>query len=378
MRSGIWILLSLFTLGATAGAAPAPQVQLRKFAEGFTQPVALEFMPGQAGALVVEQAGRIRRLQVGSKDHPVVLDLTDRVEAGGEMGLLGIALHPQFATNRRFFVNYTTKRDGQLGSRISEFRLPADTLLADPAAERILLRYPQPYRNHNGGMVLFGPDGFLYIGTGDGGAANDPHDHGQNLGSLLGKMLRVDVDRTPEGALYGIPADNPFLHEPGARPEIYAYGLRNPWRYSFDRATGELWCGDVGQNAREEIDLIIKGGNYGWRIMEGTICTPKIGDPCDREGLLPPVVDYPRPEGVSVTGGYVYRGARFPALQGVYLYADFASGHLWGLRHADGKLIENHKLISKGPSLSSFAEDHEGELYGVGYQGALYRVEATP
>ena len=359
-------------------ASPAPALRLVKFAEGFTQPVALVFIPGQSEAIVVEQAGRLRLLRPGDPNHPVVLDLTDRVDAGGEMGLLGLAFHPQFTTNRRLFVNYTTQSDGQLGTRISEFQLPAATMTADPAAERILLRFRQPHRNHNGGMLLFGPDGYLYIGTGDGGSANDPQNNGQRLDTLLGKMLRVDVDHVPAGATYGIPPDNPFRQQSGARPEIYAYGLRNPWRYSFDRATGDLWCGDVGQNAREEIDLIVKGGTYGWRIMEGMICTPKVGDPCDRQGLLLPVVDYPRPEGVSVTGGYVYRGTKFPTLKGLYFYSDFASGHLWGLRYGGGRVTEHHKLIDRGPSLSSFAEDRLGELYGVGYQGALYRLEAKP
>ena len=378
MRRRAWAAAMLAALPLWVLAGPRPQLELTKLADGFVQPVDLVFVPGSPRALVVEQGGRVRQLIPDGSDHPVVLDLTDRVVAGGEMGLLGLAFHPAFPRNGRVFLNYTTQADGRLGTRISEFRFEPDTLAGDPGSERILLRYEQPYRNHNGGMVLFGPDGYLYIGTGDGGAANDPHDHGQRLDSLLGKMLRLDVDRPEAGLPYGLPADNPFLGRPGGRPEIYAYGLRNPWRYSFDRQTGDLWCGDVGQNAREEIDLITRGGNYGWRLMEGFIRTPKVKADHVPADLIPPVVDYPRSEGVSVTGGYVYRGTRYPALQGLYLYADFGSGNLWGLRYSQGRIVENTKLISRGPPLSSFAEDASGELYAVGYAGTLYRIKAKP
>jgi len=378
VRTRLGVMLVLLGAHLTGAADDLPEVVLEKFAEGFRQPVHLVFVPGRDEAWVVEQSGLIRQLSPTGKDHPVLLDLRDRVTAGGELGLLGLAFHPRFERNHRFFVNYTTRADGKLGTRVSTFvqEPGATNILAD--AEQVLLRFEQPHSNHNGGMLLFGPDGYLYIGTGDGGAANDPENNGQRLDTLLGKMLRVDVDRVPAGATYGIPRDNPFRDRPGVRPEIYAYGLRNPWRYSFDRDTGDLWCGDVGQNAREEIDLIVKGGNYGWRITEGFICTPRFGSTCETNGLLAPVVDYPRPEGVSVTGGYVYRGRRHPALRGVYLYADFASGHLWGLRYENQRVVSHRKLITRGPGLSSFAEDADGELYGVSHQGSLYRIAVKP
>ena len=361
---------------AAARAAPIPDIRLVRVASGFVQPVHLAQAPGADRLYIVEQRGTIRVLQRGGTEHPLFLDVRDRVAAGGEMGLLSVAFHPDYARNRRLFVNYTTRAGGGLRTHVSEFAAASDSATADPASERILLDFPQPYANHNGGLVTFGPDGYLYIGAGDGGAANDPHNNGQRLDTWLGKVLRIDVDARGAQAPYAVPADNPWVGQPGARPELYARGLRNPWRFSFDRATGELWCGDVGQNTREEVDLLVKGGNYGWRIMEGFINTPQVSPVATADGLRAPVVDYPRSEGVSVTGGYVYRGARWPALQGVYLYGDFGSGHIWGLRHGHGRLLEHRKVLTRGPPVSSFGEDADGELYVVGYDGSIYSVEA--
>lgn len=360
---------------AAARAAPIPDIRLVRIASGFVQPVHLAQAPGAGRLYVVEQRGAIRVLQRGGTEHPLFLDVRDRVAAGGEMGLLSVAFHPDYAHNRRLFVDYTTRAGGGLRTRVSEFAAEPDLATADASSERILLDFAQPYANHNGGLVAFGPDGYLYVGNGDGGAANDPHNNGQRLDTWLGKLLRIDVDARGDQAPYAIPPDNPWVGQPGARPELFVRGLRNPWRFSFDRKTGELWCGDVGQNTREEVDLLARGGNFGWRIMEGFINTPQVNPVAAAEDLRAPVLDYPRSEGVSVTGGYVYRGARWPALQGVYLYGDFGSGHIWGLRHGQGRVLEHRKLVTRGPPVSSFGEDAEGELYVVGYDGAIYAVE---
>ncbi len=375
------LLLAILAAVGNASAAEStalPDIVLTRWVDGFHQPVHLQPVPGSDRLMVVEQQGLIREVSRTGGEHRVFLDLRDRVDAGGEKGLLSVAFHPRFATNRRFFVNYTTKLDGQLHTRVSAFTAQPDLQRADRASEQTILLFRQPYGNHNGGLVQFGPDGFLYVGNGDGGSGNDPQNHGQRLDTWLGKLLRIDVDRTEGGRPYGVPRDNPFVGQPEARPEIYAYGLRNPWRFSFDRATRTLWCGDVGQNTREEVDVIVKGGNYGWRITEGFICTPAVNPDCNTNGLLAPVVDYPRAEGVSVTGGYVYRGKRWPALQGVYLYGDFASGRYWGLRWADGVRTAHRELIRHGPPPASFAEDHDGELYVVGYDGTIYTVGLRP
>jgi len=349
---------------------PIPDVRLVQAGRGFDDPV---FVTGdrQGGLLVVEQDGVVRRLD-SERGRPgeVFLDLRDRVVSGGERGLLGLAFHPDYPDDGRLFVNYTTP-EGGLTTRISELRAsPGEG--ADPGSERVVLAFAQPYTNHNGGMVLFGPDdGYLYIGTGDGGAANDPQNAGQRLDTLLGKMLRIDVDR---GEPYGIPPDNPFVERAGARPEIYAYGLRNPWRFSIDPPTGRLYAGDVGQNAREEIDVVERGGNYGWRIMEGTLCTPGVSRDCDQTGLTLPIAEYTHDQGYSVTGGYVYRGTGFPALCGVYFYGDYGSGRLWGLRY-DGETVTRQRLITDtGARIASFGRDDAGELYLVDYRGLIFRL----
>lgn len=376
MRATIQVA-ALLAAWVPALAGTLPDLRLVPLASGFQQPVHMAFAPGSGRAYVVEQGGLIRTLE-GREPGPVFLDIRRQVESGAEKGLLSVAFHPAFPRNRRFFVNYTTRKEGGLRTQVSAWTASPDLLRADPSSERVLLDFAQPYANHNGGLVVFGPDGFLYVGVGDGGAANDPHDAGQRLDTWLGKILRLDVDRTEAGRPYGVPPDNPFVGRPGARPEIFAYGLRNPWRFSFDRADGTLWCGDVGQNAREEIDVVVSGGNYGWRTMEGFICTPRVNPQCVTNGLLTPVVDYPRSDGVSVTGGHVYRGRRWPGLEGVYVYGDFATGHLWGLRAANGRMTEHRRLLSGGPPVASFAEDADGELYVVGYNGTLYAVETAP
>lgn len=324
---------------------------------------------------VLEQAGRVRILRNGQLEATPLLDITDRVRCCGERGLLGIALPPNFSEKGYFYLNYTTDALGQLQTRISRFHLTADTDIADPNSEQIVLVYDQPYVNHNGGGLAFGPDGFLYIGAGDGGRGGDPQNRAQNFSELLGKMLRIDVE-TGNPTTYTVPASNPFVEQTNALPEIWAYGLRNPWRYSFDRQTGDLFIADVGQNAYEEIDFqpaaSLGGENYGWRITEGTHCYNP--NPCDTTGLTPPIWEYDRSQNDrSVTGGFIYRGAAYPGLQGVYLYADYVSGRIWGLR-VDGSGWENRLLLESSRNISSFGQDAAGEVYVIDHAGEILRV----
>lgn len=297
----------------------------------------------------------------------VFLDLTSRVvykDHENEEGLLGLAFHPRYKQNREFFVYYTT-RDAPHTSVISRFRAAQD----DPGralldSEEEILRIEQPFWNHNGGTICFGPDGCLYIGLGDGGSANDPLEHAQNLGTLLGSILRIDVDRRENGRNYAIPPDNPFVGKEHARPEIWAYGLRNVWRMAFDRKTGTLWAGDVGQNLWEEINIIQRGGNYGWNLREASHSFgPKGVEP--RDDLIEPIWEYDHEVGKSITGGSVYRGSRLPELQGAYLYADYVTGRLWALRYDPqvGQVISNHALRGDRLPVISFGEDEEGEVY---------------
>ncbi len=353
---------------------PFPSMRLESVAKGLKAPLGLFHAGDGTGRLfIVEQRGTIRVWKKGRVAATPFLDLRDRVTDGGEMGLLGLAFHPAFPQTGRFFVNYTS-RAGGLHTVISEFRAAEGSDTADARVERILLTIPQPYSNHNGGEIAFGPDGMLYIGMGDGGAGNDPHGNGQNLATLLGKMLRIDVDPAEGATAYGIPTDNPFVGRKNAAPEIWAYGLRNPWRFAFDPVTGWLYAADVGQNAREELDVIAKGKNYGWNVMEGAICTPGVNPACDRAGLERPILDYPRSEGTTVIGGPVYRGRALPDLCGAYVYGDFGNGRIWALRY-DGRAVTlQQKLIETGRSISSFGEDEQRELYVIDYAGEVLKV----
>ncbi len=349
-----------------------PQIELQRFADGFTRPVYLTHAGDGSGRLfVVEQAGVIKVVRDGKISATPFLDIRDRVESGGEKGLLSVAFHPRYKENGRFFVNYTGRKDGVLKTIIAEYKVsPSNPDVAD-RAEKIILEIEQPFANHNGGLNKFGPDGFLYIGMGDGGAAGDPFNFAQNLESLLGKFLRIDIEKEP----YAIPQDNPFVGRADAQDEIWAYGLRNPWRFSFDRCTGRLFAGDVGQNRIEEIDLIEKGKNYGWRIMEGSQCY----DPptlCNTQGLELPIAEYDHSLGCSVTGGYVYRGTQFPTLIGHYLFGDYCSGRIWSLTEDPQGRWTMRQLIDSPFSISSFGEDEQGELYVIHYGGAIYRVTA--
>ncbi len=328
---------------------------------------------GSDRLFVVEQSGRIRVLKQGTLSKKYFLDIRNRVSAGGEKGLLGLAFHPNFRKNRRLFVNYTA-RDNGLRTVISEWTVDERLEKVDPKSERQILTIRQPFSNHNGGQIAFGPDGYLYIGTGDGGAGNDPEGNGQNLRTWLGKMLRIDIDRKEKGKAYAIPPDNPFTSQSKIAPEIWAYGLRNPWRFSFDRGMGHLYVGDVGQNRREEINIIRRGLNYGWNIMEGNICTPRVNRVCDKSRFEKPIFDYPRSEGTVVIGGYVYRGRAISALKGAYLYGDFGNGRIWMLKVKAGKVSDHHLLLETDRSISAFGEDAHGELYVVDYGGKILKI----
>jgi len=347
----------------------------RLIASGFRDPLDLQSAPGDRERLyVVEQGGRIQIILSGQVQQTPFLDIADRIGTGGERGLLGLAFHPDFSSNRRFYVNYTN-RSGD--THLAEFQaVSADQ--ADAATERVLLVVPQPFSNHNGGAVAFGSDGFLYVALGDGGSGGDPLGAGQDLDTFLGKILRIDVD---SGAPYAVPSDNPLLSTGGALPEIWAYGLRNPFRMSFDRATGDLYIGDVGQSRLEEIDVgfASRGGgeNYGWNITEGTLCFNP-GSGCDISGITMPVLEYGHGEGCSVTGGVVYAGCRMPDLVGTYFYGDFCSAFVRSFRLVSGAVTEPRDWTAglEGiGAISSFGTDAEGEIYVVDYDGEVYRLE---
>ncbi len=334
-------------------------------------------------AYVLGQDGQIFTFLMADqvKTTQVALALGSRTRSGGEEGLLGLALHPNFAKNRKLYLQFTA---GDMPRRniIAEYTANADGTVIDAQSRRELLTIVQPYSNHNGGMLAFGPDNMLYISLGDGGAAHDPHNHGQRLDSLLGKILRIDVDKKDNDLQYAIPKDNPFIGTPDARPEIWAYGIRNAWRFSFDSQTGELWAGDVGQNEWEEVSIIVKGGNYGWRILEGTRDhRPK--DPKPTVQLIPPVYEYRHSGsnkdfvGQCVTGGYVYRGKAIPDLTGAYIFGDFAGGQIWGLRRIPGQPPKVW-LIARAATISSFGQDAEGEIYVVSLNGVILKLMPAP
>ncbi len=329
--------------------------------------------PGPAGSVfVAEQDGRVYVLHEGGE--ALLLDLRPRVSrASNEEGLLSVAADPQFATNGWLWLYYSVDRSADPGprrTRLSRFTVdPGSGLAVDGQSELVVLEVEQPFPNHNGGAIRFGPDGLLYLGFGDGGSAGDPRGNGQNLGTLLGSVIRIDVREASEDEPYRIPPDNPFAGTAGARGEIWAYGLRNPWRMAFDSA-GRLWTGDVGQNALEEIDVIERGGNYGWDRLEGTRCfEPRSG--CDREGAIPPIAEYGRGLGCSVTGGVVYEGEDLPALADSYLFADFCSGRLWALAPDSGSVVE---VARSDRQVASFGTDARGEVYLLTFNGPILRI----
>ena len=343
----------------------AARVAVEPVATGFTQPLFVTSAGDGSGRLfVLEQGGRIRIVRDGQVLATPFLDISGRVLSGGERGLLGLAFPPGFGTDRTaFFVDYT---NAQGNTTVSEFRLvPGSPDVADPASERIVLTVTQPYANHNGGWIGFDPGGMLLIAMGDGGSGGDPQNRASSLESLLGKMLRIDVLGAPTGTAYGIPADNPFSRRATARPEILDYGLRNPFRDSVDAATGDLWIGDVGQSAWEEVDVAragARGLDFGWRRWEGLHCyNPSTG--CDPAGVTAPVAEYPHPTGCAIIGGVVYRGAAIPALRGGYLFSDYCSGTLWAIDAGSDATQTPVTLAQTGFPVSSIGTGEDGEVY---------------
>jgi glucose/arabinose dehydrogenase len=363
---------------------PTPATfDLVQVAAGFANPEDVQQPNDGSGRLfVVEQGGRIQIIHSdGTRTSSPFLDVTGRIgfTSGGETGLLGLAFHPMYAQNRRFFVNYTRTIGGQLQTVIAEFTaLTSNADVADAATENILFTVDQPFANHNGGGLVFGKEGFLYIGLGDGGSGGDPMCNGQNINVLLGKMLRIDVDSSPAAGLnYAIPPDNPFVGQNG-RDEIWLYGLRNPFRFSFDSATGNLWIGDVGQDKFEEVDMLTPqqgGANMGWNIREGT---HPFSTTCSQTGntLTDPIFDYDHTQGdVTVIGGHVYHGTKIPALVGAYVFGDFGSGRLWTLRKSGTAWTRTDLTSVSGGDMAAIGEDQAGELYLARYStGAVSRV----
>ena len=412
-----WILriaLAVFCCGLSqAGAQGLPKIELHQAfsALSLSRTLWMSEAPDASGRMfIVQQDGRILVTRKGTdgSDAKEFLNIVDRKPfVDNEEGLLSVAFHPGFKTNRLFYIYYNQQNSntGSLFPRrsvISEMKVSeGDRDKADLTTERIVLEVPQPFGNHKGGEIGFGPDGYLYIALGDGGLGCDPLGNGQNTSTLLAKILRIDVNSRSEVQMgptrqtlaYGIPSDNPFVHEPdmsglGARKEIWAYGLRNVWRYSFDRQTGDLWAGDVGQDFWEEVDLITKGGNYGWSVREAT--HPFKPGPIGAQ-YAEPVLEYAhRPDllsqskfpkhsiGLCVVGGYVYRGKKYPALKGVYVYGDYNLGTIWGLRYQDGKVTDYGTLLEQPKNISSFAEDSDGELYALALDAGIYSIALKP
>lgn len=361
---------------APAPAFPDPEsFSWKTVVSGLQKPVDLSGAgDGSGRAFILEQPGRILILKNGELLSTPFLDIRQRVgSSSSEQGLLGIAFHPQYAQNGYFFVNYTDRGGDTV---VARFQVSADPDQADAGSERVLLRVEQPYPNHNGGGMAFDNDGYLYISLGDGGSAGDPLGSGQSLQTLLGKLLRIDVNQETG---YAIPPDNPFAAG-GGLPEIWAYGLRNAWRFSFDRLTGDLYIADVGQNRWEEIDFLpagaAGGANFGWNYREGSQPYPAGGEPPAGLALVDPVWEYGRDQGCSVTGGYVYRGAALPQMQGIYLFGDYCSGKVWGLLHTPGGEWRQKLLFETGLPVSSFGLDDSGEIYLLDHRGAVLRLEA--
>ncbi|MDQ3138720.1 MAG: PQQ-dependent sugar dehydrogenase, partial [Gemmatimonadota bacterium] len=367
--------------GSDGGAGTGPPdgtvpVGLEEVVSGLSFPLYLTAPVGDAARLfIVEKGGAIRIVKDGALLPTAFLDLAGRVSTGGEQGLLGLAFDPGYADNGRFAVHYT---DVNGNTVVSLFRVAdGNPDLADPASEAVVLTESQPFANHNGGQILFGPDGMLYVGLGDGGSSGDPGGRGQSLTELLGSILRVDVS---SGSGYAVPPDNPFVGRTDARPEVWSYGLRNPWRFTFDPATGDFYIADVGQQAFEEVDVVTaadgagRGANFGWNPTEGRHCFATSG--CDINLYTLPVLEYSHDEGCSITGGFVYRGAAIPALQGHYFYADYCQGWVRSFRLEGGQAVELQQwpTLAPGGAVPSFGQDAAGEPYVLSAEGRVFRI----
>lgn len=374
----------------TKKAAPAPprstapsptgfslskvRIGLSSFISGLSSPAFITHAGDGSGLLyVVEQGGRILAYDSAGRRRSTFLDIRSRISCCGEQGLLGLAFHPSFETNRRFFVDYTDSNGDDV---VAEFRATSTTS-ASASSGKVLLKVPDPYPNHNGGMLAFGRDGYLYIAMGDGGSGGDPQNNAQSLDTLLGKILRIDVNH---GSPYTSPSSNPFYNRSGARKEIWDFGLRNPWRFTFDRSTHAMFIGDVGQNTYEEIDVESAGHggrNYGWRVLEGRHCYN--ASSCNQSGKVLPIAEYSHDFGCAVTGGYVYRGARHPSLRGAYFYGDYCSGRIWAMDAAAALRGTSRvrQVLDTSLAISSFGEDQSGELYVVNLNGSVYKLRAA-
>lgn len=385
LLAGLGLSLNL-AVGASACSSQSgptlPQgtgARLLEIASGLSFPLYLTAPPNDGQRLfIVEKTGAIRIVKDGTLLATPFLDLSAQVSAGSEQGLLGLAFDPNYASNGRFFVHYT---DPDGNTRVSSFQVSANPDLANAGSEQVILTATQPYANHNGGQLVFGPDGLLYLGLGDGGSGGDPQGRGQDRSDLLGSILRLDVQA---GSSYTVPPDNPFIGQAGVRPEIWSYGLRNPWRFSFDRGTGDLYIADVGESQFEEVDVSPaaggagKGVNYGWNIMEGKHCFGT--GQCDQAGLTLPAYEYTHAQGCSITGGYVYRGSAIPALQGLYFFADFCQGWVRSFRYIGGVADEvtDWRVLQPGGSITSFGEDAAAELYLMTSSGRVLKIVPEP
>jgi glucose/arabinose dehydrogenase len=379
--AGLGLSLNL-AVGASACSSQSgptlPQgsgARLQEVASGLSFPLYLTTPPGDLTRLfIVEKTGAIRIVKDGTLLVTPFLDVSGQVSGGGEQGLLGLAFDPNYASNGRFFIHYT---DPDGNTRVSSFQVSANPDLANTSSEQVILTASQPYPNHNGGQLVFGPDGLLYLGLGDGGSGGDPQGRGQDRSDLLGSILRLNVQA---GSSYTVPSDNPFIGQAGVRPEIWSYGLRNPWRFSFDRGTGDLYIADVGESQFEEVDVSPaaggggKGANFGWNLMEGKHCFG--AGPCDQTGLTLPAHEYTHGQGCSITGGYVYRGSAIPALPGQYFFADFCQGWVRSFRLVGGAATEltDWRVLQPGGSITSFGEDGVGELYLMSANGGVFKI----
>ena len=374
------LLVASATCGGDTPAGPEPPaaIGLQEVASGLQFPVLVTAPPGDTSRLfVVEKRGVIRLIRNGALQPTPFFDMRGRVSTGGEQGLLGMAFHPDYAANGVFVINYT---DTQGDTRVATMKVSSNPNIADPSSEQVFLSVDQPFANHNGGHVTFGPLGYLFIGLGDGGSGGDPGNRAQDLNQLLGKLLRYAID---DQGLASVPMSNPFVGQAGTRGEIWSYGLRNPWRFSFDRLTGDLYVGDVGQDRIEEIDVVPadkgggRGANFGWRIMEGSSCySPSTG--CDVSGKLLPTLEYSHADGCSVTGGHVYRGRAIPTLAGQYFYGDYCQGWIRSFRYVNDAATERRERTELAPNgqITSFGEDASGELYVTTAGGKVFRIVA--
>ena len=373
----VWVAVCLLVVGCGGVQHPSPApsaspvaISLQVVASGLSVPLDLEQPNDGSGRLfVVEQRGTIKIVQNSALLPQPFLDISNKVIFQGEMGLLGLTFHPAFQANGKFYVNYVRNAGGQFQSVIAEYQVSGANLnQANPSSERVLLTVDQVnnFPNHKAGQLAVGPDGFLYFGLGDGGGEGDPLRHGQNTQTLLGKMMRIDVNNSGATTPYAIPADNPFAGG-GGLPEIYAIGFRNPWRFSFDRSSGRLFVADVGQDSFEEIDIVTKGGNYGWNTMEGDHCFNPASN-CNMAGLTLPIVEIPHPEGEAVIGGFVYHGTGLAGMQGRYIFGDL-NGQIWSLTENPPNTFTRTLILKPGFNISSFGQDSAGELYVVDISG---------